>query len=351
MGYVTKQACLISLYRKINSLTCIGLPYRIDTKSAIQLSMKIFSRHLCRRSNSESAISAFTLTDLLVVIVMVFVLAAMFMPLLLSMKEASMLATCTNNQRQIGVGCQIYTAANNDFWPTINLPGSSQNFNQTELACRTTSIPGTQISSGPFSFGQLFFYAGVNNPQVFYCPTVETGSLAYSYYDAPGYAWPATTPAAVAAGDNTSFVRCGYNYYPQSRMTTPGGPVNLPTVNFVIVSFTVPNPPGGVSPNTSTEPTPMKTTQLNLSKAVAVDSLKIIALVNHQYRGQQYGLNALFPDGHVRFQTVTGNNKRGSFKPFDPLLWDPSVVGGPGQTTYGSGSGYAAGIIMNGFQP
>jgi prepilin-type processing-associated H-X9-DG protein len=313
--------------------------------------MRIFFRHYCRRSSSKPVVSAFTLTELLVVMVTVFIVAAMFMPLLLSTKEASMLASCSNNLRQIGVGCQIYTAANNDFWPTINLPGASQNFLQTELACRTTSIPGTQISSGPFGFGQLFFYAGVN-PQAFYCPSVQTGSFAYSYYNAPGYAWPATTPAAVAAGDLNPFVRCGYNYYPQSRTrVNVGGSIgSLPAVTFTAQIFAPPNPPGG-APNLITEPTPMKTTQLNLSKAVAVDTLKLFAQINHQYRGQPYGLNALFPDGHVRLQTVAGNNQKFSNKPFDPFLWDPAVAGGPGNSSYSLGSGYAAGIIMNGFQP
>jgi prepilin-type processing-associated H-X9-DG protein len=320
-------------------------------------SMKTLPQYYYRQSSSKAAISGFTLTELLVVIVMVFIVGAMFMPLLLSTREASMLASCANNQRQIGVGCQIYSAANNDVWPTINLPGSVENFYQTTLACRTTTIPGTQIGAGPFSFGQLFFYAGVNNPQVFYCPSVQTGTFSYAYYDAPGYPWPALTPTTAADPMNNGnpFVRCGYNYYPQSRTTTTvtdgGGPVNLPVVTFALQSFTVPNPPGGTSPNTSTEPVPMKTTQLNLNKAVAVDTLKLFAQINHQYRGQPYGLNALFPDGHVRFQPVAGNNKKASNKPFDPLLWDPSVAGGPGQTSYTEGGGYTAGIIMSGFQP
>ena len=83
---------------------------------------------------------------------------------------------------------------------------------------------------------------------------------------------------------------------------------------------------------------------------MAVDALKTFAVINHQYRGQPYGLNALFPDGHVRFQMVAGNNRKASNAPFDPLLWDPILVGGPGQTSYSSGVP-AARIIMNGFQP
>lgn len=316
--------------------------------------MKTLPKHFCGRSNSKSRLSAFTLPELLVVIAMVFVLGGVVIPILVKNKEASMLASCTNNLRQIGVGCQIYAAANNDFWPTISLPGSTGNFYQTTLACRMTTIPSTQIGSGPFGFGQLFFYAGVHNPEVFYCPSVQTGEYAYSYYNAPGYPWPALTPAFAALGSGNSFVRCGYNYYPQSKTTvmigTASGLVNLPAVTFATETFTVPNPPGGTSPNSILAPVPMKTTQLNLNKAVAVDELNSLTLINHQYRGQPYGLNASFPDGHVRFQTVAGNNKKGSNEPFDQNLWfNPST--GPGETSYSEGGLYTAGIIMNGFQP
>jgi prepilin-type processing-associated H-X9-DG protein len=318
------------------------------------------TRHFSRRSRSKPGFSAFTLPELLVVIVVIFILGEVIIPGLINTREASMLASCSNNLRQIGVGCNVYATANNDYWPTINLPGSDENFYQTELACRTTSgtSPTTQIGIGPYGFGQLFFYAGMNNPQVFYCPSVETGVYSYSDYDAPGYPWPAMTPIGVAQGDANPFVRCGYNYYPQSKttetITTPGGNFNLPVVNFAIATFTPPNPPGGTSPNTSEEPVPMKTTQINLSKAVAVDKLTLFAQINHEYRGQPYGLNALFPDGHVRFQPVAGNNKKNSNKPFDPLLWDPNSGGGgegPGETSYGFGASYVAGIIMAGYQP
>jgi prepilin-type processing-associated H-X9-DG protein len=307
------------------------------------------------QANSKSAISAFTFTDLLVLITVTVILALVLMPTLLSVKEPYLLAACTNNLKQIGVGCSVYASENSDTLPTIGL-FSTANAYQASLACRVAGIPSTQITIGPFGLGQLYFYAGVNDPRVFYCPAVQTGLYAFSTYSAPGYPWPAMTPADLPpATDGNPFVRTGYTYYPQSRILTqvvalPGGTLTIPACNFVDMNFNPPNPPGG-TPNSGAYPAPLTMTQVNLKKAMAVDAMTIWASINHQYRGQPYGLNALFPDGHVRLQTVSGNNKKNSYAPFDRSdLWDPTILQGPAETAYSS-TLPAFRIIMNGFQP
>jgi type II secretory pathway pseudopilin PulG len=315
--------------------------------------MKDFpSEHFGRRSNSKPTDSAFTFPELLVVINMIAVLALVLLPILLDVKESSMLVSCANNMKQIGVGCSVYASENSDILPTTGWQQSQNAFN-TGLACRVLSIPSTQITTGPFSFGQLYFYAGVKNPQVFYCPTVQAGEYAYTSYTGPGYPWPAI-PANYQFGPN-AFVRCGYNYYPQSRILTqivslPTGNITLPACNFAETTFNPPSPPGG-TPNSGTYATPLTLSQVNPQKAVAVDALTIWAGINHQYRGVPYGLNAAFPDGHVRFQTINQYDKRNSYQPFDQRdLWDPYIVGGPGDSSYSSAQPTFR-IIMNGFQP
>lgn len=85
---------------------------------------------------------------------------------------------------------------------------------------------------------------------------------------------------------------------------------------------------------------------------MGVDSLKTWGSINHLYRGNPYGLNTLFGDGHVRFQALSQMNKPNSFAPFDQKnLWDPGVSGGPGNTSYVTTPVPAARIIMNGYQP
>ena len=97
------------------------------------------------------------------------------------------------------------------------------------------------------------------------------------------------TPVAAADPGNNGnpFVRCGYNYYPQSKTTTTistgGGNFLLPTMTFASATFTAPNPPGGPTQSAQTFAVQQKLTQVNLNLADAVDSLKTMAQVNHKY--------------------------------------------------------------------
>jgi hypothetical protein len=263
-----------------------------------------------------------------------------------------MRASCANDEKQIGIACSIYASDYNDFLPTIALR-SADNFYNTAVACRLAGIPSSSINTGPFGLGQLYFYAGVANPQVFYCPSVLTGEYAFTTYVGPGYPWP-STPVNYPYGPN-AFIRCGYNYYPQPKTTQlvslASGNVPIASQTFTSQTFTPPNPPGGTA-NTDTYMTPVKISQVNLNKAMGVDSLRTWGDINHKYRGNPYGLNAVFPDGHVRFQAVSQMNQRNSFAPFDYNdCWNVASGQGPGETPYGNSSSDAAIIIMNGFQP
>jgi len=60
---------------------------------------------------------AFTLLELLVVIAIIAILAALLLPVLSAAKKRAAQATCINNQKQLGLGMQIYVQDNNDTFP------------------------------------------------------------------------------------------------------------------------------------------------------------------------------------------------------------------------------------------
>ena len=68
---------------------------------------------------SSPSNGAFTLLELLVVIAIIAILAAVLLPVLSAAQKRGAQATCTNNQRQLGLGMQIYLNDNNDTFPGI----------------------------------------------------------------------------------------------------------------------------------------------------------------------------------------------------------------------------------------
>lgn len=304
---------------------------------------------------SQADRRGFTLIELLVVIAIIAILAALLMPVLTSAREAAMRASCVNDLKQIGIGAITYAGDNADTMPTCDLPKGDNPW-ETSQACRVSAIPSSTITQGPYGLGLLYFNDLIKNPQVFYCPSVPNNDLyAYDTYTGSGYPWPSIPPNYTQFGTGNAYVRCGFDYYPQCKQTQTlsdsYGEFTLPALTYAnnnsgtTMTFTPPN----TTPNTvSGEPNVIKyTSQLNPAKAMAVDSLKTWALINHKYRGQPYGLDVLFGDGHANFCAVGANDKKGSNLPFDPNLWDPNDVNGQGPGEDPDGFR----IIMNGYQP
>ena len=278
-------------------------------------------------------VGAFTLTELLVVIGTSTLLVAVLLSAGFTTRENVLRAQCVSNLRQIGVGLNLYASEANGYFPVCCWPQNQLPW-QTYEACRVTT--GTSsLTRGYDNLGLLFRTKAVGDPRVFYCPSLARINrlFSYDYYATFPNSWPSTP-----AGSGDDNVRAGYNYYPQLRATeqvsTTYGVFTLPKLTYSSVQLEV---------GSMTTVAPAKWTELDPKKSVTTDIVHTTSTLSHRASGSVAGANVLFADTHVRFETVNGNNQRGSYAPFDPYLWDPSPGPGSDRSTFR--------IIMNGWRP
>jgi competence protein ComGC len=256
------------------------------------------------RSRTRSS-RAFVLIEMLVILTVVALFAAVTVPALLSAREPVMRAQCVNNLRQIAAGWSLYQEQFDRImpchWPGYT-DGSAIKSNpwRTYEACRV--VPGTtQLTSntdppnadGFWNLGLLFASGLIPGPRPFYCPASGRvrRSFSYEYYTTISNTWPSTP-----VGSSDDKVRASYNYCPQLRVTENSG---LPGIR-------VPK----VAPNFTLW------TALDGGKSIATDLVNSSSSISHLASGRIAGLNALFPDGRVVFQNAHDNPQA-----FDPSLW------------------------------
>jgi prepilin-type N-terminal cleavage/methylation domain-containing protein/prepilin-type processing-associated H-X9-DG protein len=309
---------------------------------------------LCPLAKSNNSSNGFTLIELLVVIAIIAILAAMLLPALAAAKQKAWRVSCANNLKQIGIGLNIYATDNSDYLPSTGGWVSGGNPWETHEICRFggagQSVATGTITQGPYGLGLLFFGKMIPNGQTFYCPSVLTGIYSYGAYQEVGWLWPSIPPdeATLISGWNGNpYVRCSYSYYPQSK--TLGSPSsalagpNLPVLNYSSQTFVSPHP-GDPAETALNSPTPLKTTLLDPTKAMASDTIDNWADILHKSGGNPAGVNVLFGDAHVRFESIRGNNKKGSYLPFDANLWNSL-------NAQDANDSDAYRIVFNGFQP
>jgi prepilin-type processing-associated H-X9-DG protein len=307
-----------------------------------------------RRRQTGSA-GAFTLTELLVVMGVGAMLAAVLLSASFTTQERVLRAECVSNLKQIGSAALVYAGENDDFVPQRSwkdCPPVTGNPWQTYEACRMAGVGSRVIVEGPYGLGLLFFGKEIGDPKAFYCPSIKSGTHAYDTYAEPGWPWPSIPADFSDPPNNNPFVRCSYNFYPQSKIketfSDPSyGAVTLPTLNPQSIILTGPNPGDPAQP-AHYYPGPLKTTMVDPAKSMSGDLLQNFASLSHKTSGQPVGVNVLFGDGHVKWVPVRGNNTKNTRQPFDPKLWDP--LGAPPNDGPGDDpTGFR--IIMNGFQP
>jgi prepilin-type N-terminal cleavage/methylation domain-containing protein/prepilin-type processing-associated H-X9-DG protein len=254
--------------------------------------------NLMTKQRRPGAVSGFTLIELLVVIAIIAIMAAMLLPALAKAKERASRISCMANQKQIGVALYCYVADSDDWMPPnrVNKTDGDSVWYPYEVGRKGGSLH--TWAQGPHNLGSLWITRSIPDGKTFYCPSSQKfegqGGFLYDTY-AEIDVWPW---GCLPTASNPDFVRAGYSYFLQAKKQE----VNLrglPQPYSVMLQIKVKAPDGNnVTYNLQKLP------DLDLNKAVCTDLVYSSSPGSQPHRDNGFGgLNALFGDGHVRFQT------------------------------------------------
>lgn len=190
---------------------------------------------------------AFTLIEMLIVVVIIALLAALLFPVFNSVRSAGRITTCQSNLRQIGMAMQLYQNDYNRFYPDLRTPP-----------------PGCSWSSNIAHY--------TKGDAVFTCP------------EAPNKVFQSGCPSVKREGDVTTSFRGGYSF------DVPYGPTQLSELRIKMPSQMISVIDGdGDKVSAPLESGP-------LSRA---DLENMVVALRHKD-----GANALFVDGHVKWMSL-----------------------------------------------
>ena len=266
------------------------------------------SKHLNRTRPQSTPREGFTLIELLVVIAIIAILAAMLLPALAAAKLKALRVADTSNEKQLDEGWAMYPGDHHDtllplHWPGVAALNRDTGVGSLASPWRTHEIArmdhgnvlatgnGTvsgETTSGWWNLGVEWGEKDIQDPKVFYTPVgagVIGFNMTYGYYVNPPYPWPSlcTQPNA---GQNPGYIRIGYDYFPQKRL--PG--------NLSASTATYAGSPYGWLPKPAL-------TVSSMDQKLSLFTDETQGYNSFAFQKGNIGLNAAFPDGHVRWES------------------------------------------------
>jgi prepilin-type N-terminal cleavage/methylation domain-containing protein len=274
--------------------------------------------------------TGFTLIELLVVIAIIAILAAMLLPALAKAKERAKRMQCVNSLKQMGIAMQMYVGDNNSTYPLLKWSATGSLWYPYEMA-RFSAPNDASLDTGWENLGLLYITKLLPSPEIFYCgsnPRDPENVFNIEHYQNSTRQWP--FGAWDVASDVNKYTRSGYSYFPQNRaldaaVVIPGVPsaglVALPTVNPKDTSASKGGQNAATAMSSWNVVTAIKENAVDTSKAIVTDNLASSGNIFHKNGNNIAGLDALFGDGHVRWQEAKSNpnlfNKNGVWAAID----------------------------------
>jgi prepilin-type N-terminal cleavage/methylation domain-containing protein len=167
--------------------------------------------------------TAFTLIEILIVIAIIAILAALLLPALSMGKVKAQRISCMNNLRQLGVGCQVYSA-DNDGRLVENWPYAISRNLETNCWMHGNMRDGFEATnSGLIRLGKLFPYA--NNPNTYRCPTDR--SAANGTLRVRSYSMNSWMGSRYMEGEQPTFNQRPYRTFVRDSELNAATPANL----------------------------------------------------------------------------------------------------------------------------
>ncbi len=196
----------------------------------------------CRLLVPDKSDGAFTLTELLVVIAMLALLAVTLLPALAGSRRDSKMVQCLANLRQIGIGCSIYANDFNGWYPITSIGAvnsyptrvnylngiqytryvyGDNNPADGDVMPRGYALGGTSAPYQGFDQNLGYLYGGgmISDGHAFFCPAYSDVLPASPLYtlSADYYA----TPQFMSTHINSA-IRSSYMFNPRMQSPTSG---------------------------------------------------------------------------------------------------------------------------------